>query len=104
MAEIERNSPRQMVALGSCGGVTPVTNHKDHGSFDAGNQTTSGECMPMTISTGLAMSWHEWHKHDAVALAELVRAGQVTPKELCAQAAEAVTRIDPQIEAVARAL
>jgi len=54
----------------------------------------------MTTSNGLAMSWHEWHKHDAVALAELVRARQVTPRELCAQAAEAVTRIDSQIEAV----
>jgi len=54
----------------------------------------------MTTLSGLAMSWQEWHKHDAVALAELVRAGQVAPKELCAQAAEAVNRIDPQIEAV----
>jgi amidase len=40
------------------------------------------------------------HKHDGVALAELVRAKKVTAKELCAQAAEAVPRIDPQIEAV----
>jgi hypothetical protein len=31
----------------------------------------------MTTLSGLAMSWQEWHKHDAVALAELVRAGQV---------------------------
>jgi len=54
----------------------------------------------MTTSNGLAMSWHEWHKHDAVALAELVRARQVTPGELCAQAVDAITRIDPQIEAV----
>ena len=54
----------------------------------------------MTNSNGLAMSWEEWHKHDAVALADLVRARKVTPKELSAQAAEAVARIDPQIEAV----
>jgi amidase len=54
----------------------------------------------MTISNGLAMSWEEWHKHDAVGLADLVRAGTVAPKEVCAQAAEAVARIDPQIEAV----
>jgi hypothetical protein len=27
----------------------------------------------MAISSGLAMSWEDWHKHDAVALAELVR-------------------------------
>ena len=54
----------------------------------------------MTVSSGLAMSWEEWHKHDAVALAELVRAKEVTAKQLGAQAAEAVTRIDPEIEAV----
>jgi amidase len=54
----------------------------------------------MTISNGLAMSWDEWPRHDAVALADLARAGKVTAKELCAQAAEAVARIDPQIEAV----
>ena len=61
---------------------------------------TTWEGAPMTISSGLAMSWQEWHKHDAVGLAQLVRARKITPKELCAQAAEAVTRIDPQVEAV----
>jgi amidase len=54
----------------------------------------------MTNSSGLAMSWEEWRKHDAVALADLVRAKAVGPKELCAQAAVAIARIDPQIEAV----
>jgi len=54
----------------------------------------------MTIATGLAMSWEEWHKHDAVGLAELVRGRQVAPKEVCAQTVEAVTGINPQIEAV----
>jgi amidase len=54
----------------------------------------------MTSSNGLAMSWEEWHKHDAVALADQVRARKVTPKELAAQAVEALDRVDPQIEAV----
>jgi amidase len=54
----------------------------------------------MTYPTGLAMSWEEWHKRDAVALADLVRAGDITPNELTAQAAEAVARLDPEIEAV----
>src|SRR5690242_5808430 len=54
----------------------------------------------MTISDGLAMSWEEWHEHDAVGLAGLVRAGILAPKEVCAQAAEAVARVDSQIEAV----
>src|ERR1700746_1048066 len=56
--------------------------------------------MPMTKSTGLAMSWEEWHERDAVALADLVRTKEITPRELTGQAAEAVTRLDPQIEAV----
>jgi amidase len=51
-------------------------------------------------NAGLAMSWEEWHKRDAMALADLVRAKDVSPKELCAQAAAAVARVDPQIEAV----
>jgi amidase len=54
----------------------------------------------MTISNGLAMSWEEWHRHDSIALADLVRAGKVTAKELCAQVAAGVARIDRQIEAV----
>jgi amidase len=53
----------------------------------------------MTISSGLAMSWEEWHRHDAVSLADLVRAGKVTPKELCAETVAAIARIDGQIEA-----
>ena len=54
----------------------------------------------MATSTSLAMSWEEWRKHDALALAGRVRAGEVTPKELSAQAMEAVARLDPVIEAV----
>jgi len=47
-----------------------------------------------------ALSWEEWGKHDAVALAELVRAKQVTPQELVAQAAAAVERLNPKLEAI----
>jgi len=54
----------------------------------------------MAVSSGLAMSWKEWGKHDAVAAANLVRAKETTPRELAAQAAEAVARLDPAIEAV----
>jgi amidase len=54
----------------------------------------------MATSTGLAMSWDEWHKHDGLALAERVRAREVTAKELSAQAADAIARLDPIIEAV----
>jgi len=58
----------------------------------------------MTISDGLVMSWEEWHEYDAAALADLVRAGKVTAKELCAQTAAAVARIDPSNRGGARAL
>ena len=54
----------------------------------------------MATSTGLAMSWDEWQKHDALALAGRIRAKEVTAKELSAQAAEAVEHLDPMIEAV----
>ncbi len=48
----------------------------------------------------LAMSWDEWAGHDAVALADRVRAGEVTPAELAAQAAAAVALVNPAISAV----
>ena len=48
----------------------------------------------------LAMSWDEWARHDAVALAARVRAGEVTPTELAAQAAAGIARTDPALNAV----
>lgn len=48
----------------------------------------------------LAMSWDEWAKHDATALAGRVRAGEVTPAELAAQAAAGIARTDPALSAV----
>ncbi|WP_120007823.1 amidase [Teichococcus vastitatis] len=48
----------------------------------------------------LAMSWEEWHRHDGVALAERVRRGEVTPAELAAQAAAAIARTNPALDAV----
>jgi amidase len=54
----------------------------------------------MTTERGLAMSWMEWGRSDAVALADLVRKKQVTAKELAAQAAQAVALLNPKIEAV----
>ncbi len=46
------------------------------------------------------MTWDEWMRHDATALAGLVRAGQVTAAELAAQVQAAVTKVDPAIGAV----
>jgi amidase len=54
----------------------------------------------MAAETGLAMSWAEWARHDGVALAELVRTQQVSPRQVTAQAAAAVARLNPKLEAV----
>jgi amidase len=48
----------------------------------------------------LAMSWDEWAHHDALGLAARVRAGEVTPAELAAQAAAGITRINPALMGV----
>jgi amidase len=53
----------------------------------------------MASTAGLAMSWDEWHHHDALTLADRVRSKEATPSELCAQAAAAIERLDPTIEA-----
>ena len=48
----------------------------------------------------LAMSWDEWAQHDAVALAGRVRAGELTPAELAAQAAAGIAKLNPALDAV----
>ncbi|TDH64167.1 amidase [Dankookia rubra] len=48
----------------------------------------------------LAMTWDEWARHDATALAARVRAGEVSPAELAAQAAAGIARTDPALSAV----
>ena len=48
----------------------------------------------------LAMSWDEWASHDAVALARRLRRGEVTAAELAAQAAAAVAKVNPTLNAV----
>ena len=46
------------------------------------------------------MSWTEWARHDAVALADLVRKGEVTPADLAAQAAAGIAMTNPALSAV----
>lgn len=48
----------------------------------------------------LPMSWEDYTSCDAIALAELVAAGQVTPAELASQAQAAVVKMNPAINAV----
>ncbi|WP_244482645.1 amidase family protein, partial [Bradyrhizobium pachyrhizi] len=48
----------------------------------------------------LAMSWDEWTQHDGTALAERVRNGELTPRELASQAASAVAKVDPALSGV----
>lgn len=47
-----------------------------------------------------AMSWDEWFAHDGLGLADLVRKSEVTAAELAEQAAEAVAKVNPEIDAV----
>ncbi|MHC2461372.1 amidase [Bradyrhizobium embrapense] len=48
----------------------------------------------------LAMSWDEWTRHDGTALAERVRNGELTPRELASQAAAAAAKVDPALSGV----
>ncbi|WP_375775559.1 amidase [Bradyrhizobium sp. ma5] len=48
----------------------------------------------------LAMSWDEWTRHDGTALAECVRNGELTPRELAAQTAAATAKVDPALSGV----
>lgn len=46
------------------------------------------------------MNTDDYAAHDALGLAALVRAGQVTPRELAASAANAINAVNPQVNAV----
>ncbi len=46
------------------------------------------------------MSWDEWARQDATALAGLLRAKQITRREATAQAAEAVAMLNPKLQGV----
>ncbi|WP_371424449.1 amidase [Tardiphaga sp.] len=48
----------------------------------------------------LAMSWDEWAKHDATALADRVRKGDLTPADLATQAAAGIAKTNPVLDAV----
>lgn len=48
----------------------------------------------------LPMNWSEWADHDACALAERVRRGELTPTELAQQAAAGAALVNPALEAV----
>ncbi|MES1942488.1 amidase [Salinisphaera sp. PC39] len=52
------------------------------------------------MSADPVMSHAEYAAHDATALATLVRAGEVRPAELAAQALAAIERLNPQLNAV----
>ena len=50
--------------------------------------------------TNKTLSWQEWDTLDATAMAGLVAKGDVTAQELAVQAAAAVGRVNPKINAV----
>lgn len=48
----------------------------------------------------LAMSWNEWSNLDAIGLAELIRKGEITPRETAHQVASGIEALNPEINAV----
>ena len=48
----------------------------------------------------LPMTWSEWADHDGLALSIRVRRGELTPAELARQAAAAVAKVNPALDAV----
>jgi len=48
----------------------------------------------------MVMSWDEWVRHDATALAGRVGKGDVTPAELAAQVADGIAKVNPTLNAV----
>ena len=48
----------------------------------------------------LAMNWKEWSKFDGMGLAELVRKGEITPREIAQQVAKGAEALYPDISAV----
>ena len=46
------------------------------------------------------MSWDEWTRKDALALAGMLRNGEVTPRELAEQVAAGIARVNPALSAV----
>ena len=55
---------------------------------------------PESTAAQPAMSWEEWSRLDGLGLADLVRRLQVSPREVAAQAAAAVARLNPRLNAV----
>ena len=54
--------------------------------------------MPAKASP--AMSWEEWGGHDATSLAALVKDGQISAREVAAQAAAGIDLLEPRLDAV----
>jgi amidase len=54
----------------------------------------------MARSGALAMTWEEWSRHDATALAALVRKKAVSPREVARQAAQAVELVNPKLAGI----
>ena len=64
---------------------------------------TAAAILPGRVSghrTPPALSWHEWTKHDALALAELVRSGELSAMQVAEQTEHAVDLVNPLLNAV----
>ena len=52
------------------------------------------------MSDSLVLTWDEYIQLDATDMAQLVSSGDISPRELAAQAAAATARVNPKINAV----
>lgn len=70
------------------------------GAAAAAAVATAPRAVRGASASGLALGWDEWARHDALALAALVRSRQVTPRELAQQAAAGIAAVNPRLNAV----
>ena len=54
----------------------------------------------MSDHSGQLMTWQDWARQDATDLAALVRTKQASPREILAQAAAAIAKLEPALDAV----
>ena len=64
------------------------------------SMASPGALFAKDARSGLSMTWAEWGNLDAIGMAQLLAAKQVTPAEVAAQAAKAVELLNPKLNAV----
>jgi len=80
--------------------MTDLTRRELIGGAAAVAALAAAPSLARAASPSLALRWDEWARHDALALAALVRNKQVTPRELAQQAAAGIAALNPRLNAV----